>query len=84
MKKRGFYTLILLYGIGVLYLATTTPITPHEAKYFFLDRDITSELMRFGWSIYPNFFGFRLVFILFGLLSIYLYYSFSKIYFKDN
>jgi hypothetical protein len=84
MKKRGFYTLILLYGIGVLYLATTTPITPHEAKYFFLDRDITSELMRFGWSIYPNFFGLRLVFILFGLLSIYLYYSFSKIYFKDN
>jgi len=84
MKKLYGVILVVLYVSIVFYLASTTPITPHEAKIFYQQDTILSYLMHFGYDMSPTFLGMRIVFVLFGLLSIYLYYLFAKEYFKEN
>ncbi len=84
MKKQHFLLAFLFYAIAVLYLAATTPITAHEAKILYTSNDITSMLMRWGDSFGMGFIGFRAFFLLFGFLSIGLYYELSRRHFTKR
>ena len=80
MSKRVFYPFIMIYISAIVYLAYTTPITPHEANIFYSDNGIVNFLMHYGYDIFGGFIGIRLFFTLIGFISIYLYYSMTAIY----
>ncbi len=87
MKKIHFLFLLLLYAAAVVYLAATTPITPHEAKIYFTSHDIVSTLMHWGERLFASMpvlkmLGLRLLFILFGFASVLLFYKLSRDYFS--
>ncbi len=82
MKKDAFFVALFLYGIALFYVATTTPISPHEAKIFYTSEDIVGLLMHWGGSLFSGFLGLRIYFILFALLSIALFFLLSWRYFK--
>jgi hypothetical protein len=84
LTKNSFYILIGLYILSTLYLASTTPISPHEAKLFFQDDSIVSWLMHLGYEINHSFLSLRIVFLLLGYLSVYLYYRVAKSYFSTQ
>ena len=84
MKKQHLFLAFIFYAIAVLYLAATTPITAHEAKIFYTSNDIASTLMRWGDSFGFGFIGFRSFSLLFGFLSIGLYYELSRRHFKKD
>ena len=85
MKKQHFFSLIFLYAIAVFYLATTTPISPHEANIFFTSADVVSTLMHWGDSLMGGFLGLRIFFIFFGFISLILFYKLSRNYFlREN
>jgi len=84
LTRNSFYILIGLYILSTLYLASTTPISPHEAKLFFQDNSIVSWLMHLGYDISHSFLSLRIVFLLFGYFSIYLYYKVAKSYFHTS
>jgi len=85
MKKQHFFYAIFFYVISVFYLATTTPISPHEANIFFTSSDLVSTLMHWGKSLIGNafgdFLGLRIFFMLFGFISLILFYKLSRQYF---
>jgi len=85
MTQKLFYPFVLLYLIAIVYVAWTTPISPHEAKFFYEDQGIVSTLMWAGDNllnrdIFGSFLGIRIFFVLLGTLSIYLYHKVSEIY----
>ncbi|SFZ97677.1 Arginine/ornithine antiporter ArcD [hydrothermal vent metagenome] len=82
MKKQYFILVVIAYAIAIMYLAVTTPITPHEAKTLYSGNNIVSYFMQLGQSFVPGFLGMRIFFILFGSLSILFFYEFSKMYFS--
>jgi len=84
MKKHYFIFASLLYVVAVFYLATTTPISPHEAKILYTSHDVVGTLMRWGKALIPHFLGLRIFFILFGFLSIVLFYALSQRYFAKK
>jgi len=84
MRKQYFLLASLLYAIAVFYLATTTPISPHEAKIFYTSNNIVGTLMRWGQEIIPGFLGLRVFSIFFGFLSIALFYELSRRYFPKQ
>jgi len=84
MKKKYLLFTIFIYVCAVFYLATTTPISPHEAKIFYELSDLVSILMHVGDNIIGGFLGLRIVFIFFGLLSIALFYELSRRYFLQR
>ena len=84
MKKQYFLLAFFFYAIAVFYLASTTPITAHEAKILYTSTDIVSILMRWGDSLGMGFIGFRVFFIFFGFMSIGLFYELSRRYFKKD
>ncbi|HHH37519.1 MAG TPA: hypothetical protein ENK77_02760 [Epsilonproteobacteria bacterium] len=85
MSRNYFALLTLVYTIAVVYLASTTPISPHEAKLFFSDYGLVAtpmhagKLLLDGWGVGP-FLGIRIFFLLVGGLSIFLYYRITWIY----
>jgi len=81
MKKQYFIYTLFAYIIAVFYLSTTTPISPHEAKMFYTSTELVSTLMHWGSSFIEGFLGLRIFFILFGFLSIALFYKLSRTYF---
>jgi len=81
MKKQHFFYALILYVIAIFYLATTTPISPHEANIFYNDSDIVSTLMHWGDRLIGGFLGLRIFFIFFGFLSLILFYKLSRQYF---
>ncbi len=81
MKKKYILFTSFLYICAVLYLAITTPISPHEAKIFYTSEDIVSTLMHWGDNILGGFIGLRLFFILLGFITIALFYKLSRRYF---
>ncbi len=81
MKKQHFLWAAAVYAIAMLYLAVTTPITPHEAKILYTSYDVVAYFMQLGQTMVPGFLGFRIFFILFGFLSILFFYEFSRRYF---
>jgi len=84
MKKQYFLSALFFYAIAVLYLAATTPISPHEAKIFYTSQDIVGVLMRWSTNVIPGFIGLRIFFLLFGFLTIALFYELSKRYFPKR
>jgi len=81
MKKQHILFASFLYVCAVLYLAITTPISPHEAKIFYTSEDLVSQLMHWGDSLVGGFIGLRFFFILLGLISIMLFYKLSREHF---
>lgn len=86
MKKKHFIWATILYAWSILYLAFTTPITPHEAKLFFNSDGIVNYLMVLGQSLISGFLGFRIFFIFSAFLAILFFYEFARRYFqkRDN
>jgi len=81
MKKQHFFYGIFFYAIAVFYLATTTPISPHEANIFFTSSEVVSTLMHWGDTLIGGFLGLRIFFIFFGFISLILFYKLSRNYF---
>ena len=89
MSRKYFYPFLLLYGIAVIYLAWTTPISPHEAKLFYEGEGIVTTLMQsgqafFGEKFFGSFIPIRIFFLLIGFLSIFLYYRMTWIYLENE
>lgn len=84
MKKQYFLVALFFYCVAVFYLAATTPISPHEAKLFYTSQDVVSTLMQWGQHFVPGFLGLRLFYLLFGFLTLGLFYYLSKHYFPKN
>ena len=82
MKKVSFWITAFFYTVAVFYLASTTPISPHEAKILYTSQDIVSYLMKTGQGISDTFLGLRLFFIGFGFIAIYLFYLLSRLHFS--
>ena len=85
MSRLNFTLLLFLYVAAVVYLATTTPVSPHEAKLFFSDYGLVATPMHAGHLLlyghgFGPFLGIRIFFLLVGLFSIYLYYRVTHIY----
>jgi hypothetical protein len=81
MKKEYFIWATLFYTITIFYLASTIPITPHEAKILYTSQDILNILMIFGEKFLSGVLGLRIVFLFFGFLSIVFFYELSNRYF---
>jgi len=84
MKKKYFHWLLFFYVMVSFYLASTTPITPHEARNLYLSSDLVSLLMQWGSTIIPGFLGLRIFFVLFAFLSIRIFYELSQHYFTKR
>ena len=84
MKQQHFFFTIFLYVCAVFYLATTTPITPHEAHLFYGSSGIVSLLMHWGDSFIGGFMGMRIFSLFFGFLSIALFYEVSRRHFLQR
>jgi len=82
MKKQHFFYAIVAYAIAVFYLATTTPISQHEATIFYTQSNVVSTLMHGGSQLLDSFLGLRVFFILFGFFSIALFYKLSRNFFE--
>ncbi|MEA2028437.1 MAG: hypothetical protein U9N49_05630 [Campylobacterota bacterium] len=80
--SKTFFGLTLFYLAATLYVATTTPISPHEAYTFYNKDTLDSFLMHLGYRDSDLFFSFRIVFYIFGVVNIFLYYYLSQFYFK--
>ena len=85
MSRKYFFLFLVIYTIAAVYLASTTPVSPHEVKLFFAYDSIVSMLMHGGKaivdeSVFGPFLGIRLFFLLIGFISIFLYYRMSWIY----
>ena len=83
MKKKHFLWLLFLYVTASIYLAATTPITPHEAKHFYAP-GVVSFLMHAGTSVIPGFLGLRILFLATAFLSIRIFYALSQRYFSKR
>ena len=81
MKKKHFFYALIFYVFAIFYLASTTPISPHEAYIFYNSSDIVSTLMHWGDTLIGGFLGLRIFFIFFGFLSLILFYKLSRQYF---
>ncbi len=84
MKKEYFLLGLLLYAISVLYLAMTTPISPHEAKILYTSQDLIGTLMRWGESLVSGVIGLRLFFLISGFITAWLFYELSYRYFSEE
>ena len=84
MKKQHFLLASFLYVCAVLYLAITTPISPHEAKIFYTSEDLVATLMHWGDNFLGGFIGLRILFILSGFVTITLFYELSRRYFDKR
>ncbi len=85
MPRKYFSLFLFIYTIAVVYLASTTPVSPHEVKLFFDDNSVVATLMHSGKAIldetvFGQFLGIRLFFLLIGFVSVFLYYRMSWIY----
>ena len=84
MKKQHFLLASFLYVCAVLYLAITTPISPHEAKIFYTSEDLLATLMHWGDTFVGVFIGLRFFFVLAGFLTVSLFYELSRRYFDKR
>jgi hypothetical protein len=84
MRFAHFLFAFFLYTGIVSYLAFTTPITPYEAKLFATSDGFVSKLMHEGHELFGGFLGFRLYFMMMGVLTVILFYVMSKCYFSKQ
>ncbi len=83
MTKREFYLFIVLYIFALFYVAIELPIGPNEAEVFYTDTKLLHFMTHLCYGWFGNGLDFRLPFLLFGLLNIYLFFLMSKIYCKE-
>jgi len=84
MSRVSFFTVSLLYLIVTLYVAMTTPISPHEAYTLYYKDNIDHFLMQQFMPYIEGFFAFRVPFYFLGGVNILIYYALSKFYFKEQ
>jgi hypothetical protein len=82
MKKAHFLGLLSLYILISFFLASTTPITPHEAKNLYGQTSIVSLMMQWGGAVVHGFLGLRIFFLFFAFLSLRIFYELSQRYFQ--
>ena len=82
MKKQYFILALPFYILAVFYVASTTPISPHEAKLLYASDTIATTLIEWSRTYISGFIGLRLFSIFFGFLSIWLFYELSRRYVK--
>ncbi|MDQ1325696.1 MAG: hypothetical protein QG564_820 [Campylobacterota bacterium] len=80
MKQQHFWSILFIYIVAIFYLASTTPISPHEAKILYGPQEISTTLMQWGEKAVDGFLGLRLFSIFFGMLSLGLFYQISQRY----
>jgi hypothetical protein len=83
MTKREFYIFIFLYAISIFYVAIELPIGPNEATVFYTDTGFLYYTTHIFHGLFGNNLDFRLPFLLFGLLNIYLFFLMSRNYCKE-
>ncbi len=81
MKKQHFLLAFFFFTVAVFYLASTTPISPHEAKIFYTSQDFVGTLMRWGEGLVPGFLGLRIFYLFLGFITVGLFYELSRRYF---
>jgi hypothetical protein len=84
MSRVAFASFIFFYTIALYYLATTLPIGPNEAMLYYTDDRVLGVLIHLFDDTFLTTLDFRLPFLLFSFLNIYLFYKVSKIYFKKR
>ncbi len=84
MKKQHFLLAFFFYILAVFYLASTTPISPHEAKILYTSQDVVGTLMRWGESLISGVIGLRVFYLFFGFLTVGLFFEVSKRYFSKQ
>jgi hypothetical protein len=84
-NPKYFRLFLALYFLTLLFLLTTTPLSPSEAKIFYSKPDTPANIIA---HLFNNFISgvlaLRILSFLFGLLNIYLFYEISKDYFKRD
>ncbi len=83
MNRLSFYLFLPFYLMALLYLAITLPIGSHEASIYYSGSGILYTLTHLFDGYLLNGLNFRLPFLLFGFLNIFLFYKMSRHYF-DN
>ena len=84
MSRVAFTSFIFVYTIALYYLAITLPIGPNEAMLYYTDDGVLGMLIHLFSNTSFEFLDFRLPFLLFSSLNIYLFYKVSYIYFKER
>ncbi len=84
MTKKHFLWALFLYVVASFVLASTTPITPHEAHNLYTQSNLVSLLMQWGSTLVPGFLGLRILFLLFAFLSLRIFYELSQRYFQKR
>ena len=82
MTKKQFYLFIIVYITALFYLAIDLPIGPNEAKVFYTDTKILYFMTHLCLNCFGNGLDFRLPFLAFGILNIYLFFAMSRNYCK--
>ncbi len=82
MQRGYFIGLFVLYLVSSFLLAATTPIAPHEAKLYFSHEGIVPFFMHLGEHFVGGVLGIRILFLLFSVISIFMFYQLSNTYFK--
>ncbi len=84
MSRIYFYSSTLLYIVALFYLAVTLPIGSYEATiYYGESRDLVYYLSHIFNGVIHGNLEFRLPFLLFGFLNIFLFCKMSRQYFKN-
>lgn len=84
MRRNTFFLFFILYVICVVFLASTTPIAPHEAQLYYASSSWVSWAMHFGSDLLGGFFGLRFIFILFAFLTSISFLAFALTYFHNT
>jgi hypothetical protein len=84
MSRLSFYLFVPFYLMALLYLANSLPIGSHEATIFYSSRDILYGLTHLFEGVFSTSLDFRLPFLLFGFLNIFLFLKMSEHYFDNR
>lgn len=83
MRTSYFYLSISIYLSALIYLAMDMPIGSHEATIYYEGRGLLYHLTHLFDGYFSNSLEFRLPFLLFGFLNIFLFCKMSRQYFED-
>jgi len=84
MSREYFYGFVLLYVSALFYLVITLPMGPHEALVYYEDKGILGGLTHVCEGCFGNQLDFRLPFLVFGFLNLFLFYCMSQHYFSQT
>ncbi len=84
MSRVSFTIFISVYISALLYLAITLPIGPNEAMLYYTDRYILGFLTHLFDDTFVGFLDFRVPFLFFSFINIFLFYQVSQIYFEKK